>query len=293
MNTAGRRAEIISILMVRRRITAKELAEEFNVTVRTIQNDIQALSLGFPIYTRQGGDGGIFVGDNYKPYMNTLTPLELKVLHEMYGLADGIHKKVLFQLMNDSVFDLENYISQEFARRIGAAEEESFLTGDGNKKPEGVFTKVTATDGALTTINDAKAINQVVQCSDSMLEILKDNMEAVIGEETEKELDSITSKLALQQEALLEATREKKPYEDIADEIENLRDRKQEVLTEKAMQEGRKLRIEEMTTFLNGMSQELTKYDEQMVRKYIEKITVFDNYFEVEFKAGLKIEIEK
>ena len=54
---------------------------------------------GFPIYTRQGGDGGIFVGDNYKPYMNTLTPLELKVLHEMYGLADGIHKKVLFQLI--------------------------------------------------------------------------------------------------------------------------------------------------------------------------------------------------
>lgn len=99
MNTAGRGAEIISILMVRRRITAKELAEEFNVTVRTIQNDIQALSLGFPIYTRQGGDGGIFVGDNYKPYMNTLTPLELKVLHEMYGLADGIHKKVLFQLI--------------------------------------------------------------------------------------------------------------------------------------------------------------------------------------------------
>ena len=103
MNTADRRAEIISILMVRRRITAKELAEEFNVTVRTIQNDIQALSLGFPIYTRQGGDGGIFVGDNYKPYMNTLTPLELKVLHEMYGLADGIHKKVLFQLIRKYV----------------------------------------------------------------------------------------------------------------------------------------------------------------------------------------------
>ena len=59
------------------------------------------------------------------------------------------------------------------------------------------------------------------------------------------------------------------------------------------MQEGRKLRIEERTTFLNGMSQELTEYDEQMVRKYIEKITVFDNYFEVEFKVGLKIEIEK
>ena len=56
MNTADRRAEIINILLVRRRITAKELADEFHVTVRTIQNDIQALSLGFPIYTKQGGD---------------------------------------------------------------------------------------------------------------------------------------------------------------------------------------------------------------------------------------------
>ena len=43
--------------------------------------------------------GGIFVGENYKPYMNTLTPLELKVLQEMYELAEGIHKKVLFQVI--------------------------------------------------------------------------------------------------------------------------------------------------------------------------------------------------
>lgn len=99
MNTADRRAEIVSILLVRRRITAKELADEFNVTVRTIQNYIQALSLGFPIYTKQGGDGGIFVGENYKPYMNTLTPLELKVLQEMYELAEGIHRKILFQIL--------------------------------------------------------------------------------------------------------------------------------------------------------------------------------------------------
>ena len=31
MNTADRRAEIINILLVRRRITAKELADEFHV----------------------------------------------------------------------------------------------------------------------------------------------------------------------------------------------------------------------------------------------------------------------
>ena len=61
MNTADRRTEIINILIIRRRTTARELADEFGVTTRTIQKDIQALSPGYPIYTKQGGDGGIFI----------------------------------------------------------------------------------------------------------------------------------------------------------------------------------------------------------------------------------------
>src|SRR5690625_7907575 len=47
--------------------------------------------------------------------------------------------KVSDELLNDSVFNLENYISTEFARRIGAKEEEAFLVGDGAGKPTGVF----------------------------------------------------------------------------------------------------------------------------------------------------------
>ena len=42
----------------------------------------------------------------------------------------GTMIKVSDELLNDSVFDLENYISTEFARRIGAKEEEAFLVGD-------------------------------------------------------------------------------------------------------------------------------------------------------------------
>ena len=75
MNTATRRMEIINILVVQRRTTAKKLSEELGVTIRTIQKDIQALSPGFPIYTKQGGDGGIFISESYKPYTNTLSPV--------------------------------------------------------------------------------------------------------------------------------------------------------------------------------------------------------------------------
>ncbi len=100
MNTIDRRAEIMNILVIRRHTTARELAEELGVATRTIERDIQALSPKFPVYTKQGGDGGIFIEESYKPYINTLSFSELETLYEMYGLAEGKYKKVLFQILN-------------------------------------------------------------------------------------------------------------------------------------------------------------------------------------------------
>lgn len=54
-----------------------------------------------------------------------------------YKLATMI--KVSEELLNDSVFDVPAYIAKEFARRIGAAEEEAFFTGDGKGKSTGIL----------------------------------------------------------------------------------------------------------------------------------------------------------
>ncbi len=51
----------------------------------------------------------------------------------------GTFIKVSDELLNDSVFDLQSYISTEFARRIGSKEEEAFFVGDGSGKPTGIF----------------------------------------------------------------------------------------------------------------------------------------------------------
>ena len=51
----------------------------------------------------------------------------------------GTMLKVSDELLHDSVFNLESYIAGEFARRIGAAEEEAFVTGDGSNKPTGIL----------------------------------------------------------------------------------------------------------------------------------------------------------
>jgi site-specific DNA recombinase len=43
---------------------------------------------------------------------------------------------------------------------------------------------------------------------------------------------------------------------------------------------------------LNEQSYELEEYDEQLVRRLIEKVTVFDDKVTVEFKSSVGIDIE-
>lgn len=100
MDTAHRRMEIISILSVKGHITSRELAWEFGVTVRTIHHDIFALSFDYPIYTKPGCGGGIFITDSYKPYANTLTPTELETLCRLYRKSEGKEKEILFRIIH-------------------------------------------------------------------------------------------------------------------------------------------------------------------------------------------------
>jgi len=60
--------------------------------------------------------------------------------------------KVSNELLNDSAFNLEAYISKEFGRRIGSKEEEAFFTGNGIGKPTGIFN---ATGGAQVGVTTA------------------------------------------------------------------------------------------------------------------------------------------
>jgi len=69
--------------------------------------------------------------------------------------------KVSEELLADSVFDIESYIARSFASRIGAKEEEAFVSGDGKGKPTGIFAAsggaqlgVTAASSTLITLDE-------------------------------------------------------------------------------------------------------------------------------------------
>ena len=78
----------------------------------------------------------------------------------------------------------------------------------------------------------------------------------------------------------------------VADEIYRPRELKQNALVENAEREGKRQRIAEMTDFLNKQSAELEEYDEQLVRRLIEKVTIYEDKLTVEFKSGIEIDEE-
>lgn len=48
-----------------------------------------------------------------------------------------------------------------------------------------------------------------------------------------------------------------------------------------------------MKQFLDEQTREITEYDDQLVRKLIEKITVYDERVAVEFKSGASVEVRR
>ena len=118
-------------------------------------------------------------------------------------------------------------------------------------------------------------------------------MEAVLTGADGVPLSEIDSRLEELQKELLKVANSKGNYDAIADEIYRLREVRQNALVENAEREGMKKRISEMQQFLSEQTQEVTEYDEQLVRRLIEKITVYDEWVTVEFKSGTSVKVRR
>lgn len=138
----------------------------------------------------------------------------------------------------------------------------------------------------------AKAINEVFGNSSAFLPILEENMQAVIGNDVESRLAEIDGRLKELQQELLKQANAKKDYTEVADKIYALREQRQNVLAAEAEQDGRRQRMEEMKKLLEEQADIPLEYDEQLVRRLVEKVTVYEEELVVEFKSGLVTDVE-
>ena len=78
---ADRLLSILMLLQTRGRTTAHELAQQLEVSERTIYRDFEALSMaGIPLYTERGPGGGCSLVDGYQTRLTGLTETEIRAL---------------------------------------------------------------------------------------------------------------------------------------------------------------------------------------------------------------------
>ena len=111
---------MVYILLNRKTITAKELADHFEVSIRTIYRDIETLSAaGIPVYANRGKNGGICLMENFVLNKSVLTDKEqndiLTSLQTLNGVRYTDAEPVLNKLSNIFNKKSSNWVEIDFS----------------------------------------------------------------------------------------------------------------------------------------------------------------------------------
>jgi hypothetical protein len=138
-----------------------------------------------------------------------------------------------------------------------------------------------------------KAINEAFREKENIMPLLIENIESSLDDNTADRIKAVDEQIKTLQQELLATANNKNSGDELGMEIRRLRDEKQDIHAESASRRDLKNRIDELIAFLDGLPCELTEYDEQFVRTLLDKITVYDDHFIVEFKSGIEIQIDE
>ncbi|MDY5113110.1 MAG: recombinase family protein, partial [Bilifractor sp.] len=105
--------------------------------------------------------------------------------------------------------------------------------------------------------------------------------------------EGLDKRLEELQKELIDKANSKQDYDAIADEIFRLRSQKQQSQIDAETQKENLKRVKELQDFIAAQPTEITEFDEDLVRRLIEKITVFADHFTVEFKSGVSVDIKE
>ena len=136
------------------------------------------------------------------------------------------------------------------------------------------------------------SLNQMIEQKDEFLPGMRMAVEMALAQSNGPRVAEIDARLEALQKELLKKANAKQGFDELADEIEDLRTDKEALLLEDANRQGVKQRLDELEAFLEEQQEPVTDYDEGLVRRLIERITVYDDRLVFEFKSGLETEVQ-
>lgn len=111
---------ITTLMLNRERITARELADKFEVSVRTIYRDFEALNLaGIPVISYSGNNGGYGIMENYRLDKRLLTSRDItSILSALHGVNRALDDKSLTAAMDKIASLIPREQSQDVMQNI-------------------------------------------------------------------------------------------------------------------------------------------------------------------------------
>ena len=101
---------------------------------------------------------------------------------DAYKLTDLI--RISQELLQDSAFNLESYIADQFARAFGIAEEQAFCTGTGIGQPTGIFTENGGQVGVTTASATAITVDELISLIYSLKSPYRRNAKFLMNDAT-------------------------------------------------------------------------------------------------------------
>jgi predicted DNA-binding transcriptional regulator YafY len=128
---ASRLVSLLLLLQHRGRVTAAELAEELEVSVRTIYRDLEALSAaGVPVYAEAGRNGGCRLVDGYRTRLTGLTSKEAQALFAA-GVPGPVGDLGLGTVLGAAQLKLLAALPKELAERASTAQQRFYVDAPG------------------------------------------------------------------------------------------------------------------------------------------------------------------
>lgn len=137
-----------------------------------------------------------------------------------------------------------------------------------------------------------QAINTLLGDKSTYQAQLQQNIAKIIRNAQQNTADGIDEKLQSLQKELLKKANSKEAYDEIADEIFKLREQREKCMVDTAARDAQIARINELQDFIKQQPAHLDAFDEALVKRWLERIIIWDDHFTVELKSGLKIDIE-
>ena len=136
-----------------------------------------------------------------------------------------------------------------------------------------------------------KALNEMLGSKSTYKEQLQKNLMQVLRNDTSAQKDRIAERLLVLQQELLNRANNREAYDDVAEEIFHLRELQQQTDSDETTKAIQMERIKELQDFIGQQSNELTEFDEKLVKCWLRQITIWDDHYTVELKSGLSIDV--